>query len=89
MWAMLAVALAPLGSAPSMPVALVDEYRNDLVPIAVAGTVESLRGGYMNLQLSPHCVRAIVSAAVACSQVGPAGLAGCGVLLHMTQSACS
>lgn len=49
---------------------------------------ETLVGGFMNPQFSAHCMRALVTAAVACSQVGPAGLAGCGVALHLTQGAC-
>ena len=45
-------------------------------------------GGFMNFTLSPACLRAVVVAAVSCSQVGLAGLAGCGVLVHLLQGVC-
>ena len=45
-------------------------------------------GGFMNFTLSPACMRAVVVAAVSCSQVGLAGLAGCGVLVHLLQGLC-
>ena len=45
-------------------------------------------GGFTNFTLSPACMRAVVVAAVACSQVGLAGLAGCGLLVHMAHGIC-
>ena len=45
-------------------------------------------GGFMNFTLSPACLRAVLVTAVACSQVGLAGLAGCGFLLHEVQASC-
>jgi len=45
-------------------------------------------GGFMNFTLSPACLRAVLVTAVACSQVGLAGLAGCGFLLHELQASC-
>jgi hypothetical protein len=45
-------------------------------------------GGLVRFFLSPHCVRSLVRASVACGQVGLTGLAGCGVLLVEARSAC-
>jgi hypothetical protein len=56
-----------------------------VLSVAVPGEAS---GGLVRFLLSAHCVRALVRAAIACGQVGPSGLAGCGVLLHAAQGAC-
>ena len=89
LWRLLLVvaAVSTLGSGPSIGFRAGDPKRTDSGATSSVGAALR-RGGFMNFQLSPHCMRAIVAVTIACSQVGPAGLAGCGVVLHQTQGSC-